>query len=60
MSIDYYIKTYRSLKGKAILKISSMVFRETYALFAGFEIKSLRESVFLYSDKTRLKFCPKS
>ena len=44
---DCHIKTCRSLKRRAILKISSTVFRRTYALPVGFKMKNLRKSVFV-------------
>ena len=44
---DCHIKTCRSLKRRAILKIPSTVFRRTYALPVGFKMKTLRNSVFV-------------
>ena len=44
---ECHIKTYRSLKRKAILKIRSTVFRGAYALSVGFEMKPLKKNVFL-------------
>ena len=43
---DCHIKTCRSLKRRAILKIPSTVFRRTYALSVGMKMKPLRKSVF--------------
>ena len=46
ISSDSHIKTWRSLKRRAILKIPSTFFRGTYALSVGFKMKPLRKSVF--------------
>ena len=43
---DRHIKTCRSLRWWAILKIPSTVFRRTYALSVGMKMKPLRKSVF--------------
>ena len=45
-----YIKTCRSLKRRAILKIPSIVFRRTYALSVGFKMEHLRKSVTTCQD----------
>ena len=42
----FHIKTFRSLKGRAILKISSTIFRRAYALSFEFKMKPLRKSAF--------------
>ena len=41
VSTDYHIKACRSLKGRAILKIPSTVFRRTHALAVGIKMKPL-------------------
>ena len=43
---DCHIKTCLSLKLRAIRKISSTVFRQTFALSVGFKMKPLRKSIF--------------
>ena len=43
---DCHIKSWRSLKRRAILKIPSTIFRRTYALSVGIKMKTLRKSVF--------------
>ena len=55
ISTDCLIKTYQSLKRRAILKIPSTVFGKTYALSVGFKIKPLRKSVFQCQDKNQIK-----
>ena len=44
--IDCHIKTCLSLKMRAIRKISSTVFRQTFALSVGFKMKPLQKSIF--------------
>ena len=57
---DCHIKTCRSLKRRAILKIPSTFFRRTYALSVGFKMKTLRKGVFLnVKTKTDSSFAVK-
>ena len=56
---DRHIKTSRSLKRRAILKIPSTVFRRTYALSIGLKMKPLGKSVFQCLEKNQPKFCRK-
>ena len=56
---DSHIKTCRSLKRRAILKIFSSVFRRTYALSVGFKMKTLRKCVFQCQEKTNSSFAVK-
>ena len=44
ISTACHIKTCRSLKWRAILKMSSILFKRTYALYVGFKMKSPRKS----------------
>ena len=44
--IDCHINTCLSLKMRAIRKISSTVFRQTFALSVGFKMKPLQKSIF--------------
>ena len=60
ISADCRIKTCRSLKRRAILKILSNVFRRAYALSIGFKIKPLTKSNFECQDKNQRKFCCKA
>ena len=60
ISTGCHIKTCRSLKRRAILKILSTVFRRIYTLSVGFKIKPLRKSVFQCYDKNQPKFCRKT
>ena len=46
ISSDCYIKTCRSHKRRAILKIPSTVSRRTYALYVGFKMKPIRKERF--------------
>ena len=43
---DCHIKTCRSLKRRAILKVPSTVLRRAYAHSVGFKMKTLRKGVF--------------
>ena len=54
---DCHIKTCRSLKWRAILKIPVLFFRIIYGLSASFKMKPLRKSVFQCWDKNQPKFC---
>ena len=40
-----HIKTFRSLKRRATLKISSTIFRRTYVVSVGFKMKTLRKCI---------------
>ena len=55
ISTDYHIKTCRSLKRTAILKIPGTDFRRIYTLSVGFKMKTLKKSVF--QPKNQPKFC---
>ena len=57
---DCHIKTCRSLKWRAILKIPVLFFRIIYGLSASFKMKPLRKSVFQCWDKNQPKFCNKT
>ena len=59
ISSDCNMKICRPLKRRAILKIPSIVFKGTYALYVGFKMKLLGMSVFLRYDKNLLTFCRK-
>ena len=48
---DCHIKTCRSLKRRAFLKILVPIFKRNYALSVGFKMKPLRKSVFQWSGK---------
>ena len=54
-STDFFIKTCRSLKRRATLKIPSTVFRRTYILFFGFKMASVLQCY----DKKQLKYSGK-
>ena len=55
-STDCHIKTCRSLKQSAILKIPSTIFRRTYSLSVGFKMKTVRRSVSNVKTKTNSSF----
>ena len=57
---DCYIKTCRSLKRRAILKIPSTISRRTYALSVGLKMKPLKEKRFPVLDQNQPKFCRKT
>ena len=59
ISSDCHIKTCRSLKRRVIMKIPSNVFRRTYALFVGFIMKPLRQSIFCINAKPDSNFAVK-
>ena len=61
ISSDCHIKTCRSLKQRALLKVPSTFFlRRTYALSVGFKLKPLRRSVFLCWNKIQSTVCRKT
>ena len=60
ISTDCHIKTWRSYKRRAILKIPSTVFRRIYVLSVGFKIKPLRKTILQFQDKNQPKFCRKT
>ena len=51
ISSDCHIKTFRSLKRRAIWKPLILFFRRIYALSVGFKMKPLRKNVFLLRQK---------
>ena len=56
---DYHIKTCRSLKRRAILKIPSTVFRRTYDFSVGFKIKPPGQGFFCVKLKPKSNFAVK-
>ena len=57
---DFHLKTCRSLKRRAILKIPSTVFRRIYALSVGFKMKTLKKKRFQLLRQKPTQICRKS